>query len=71
MTAMIRMLTFEPVVLTVEEFEGLEREVAARLITDDASTGDRILGRLLMEHHGRCVLAKEQNTPAETEEEPA
>lgn len=62
MEAVIRMLTYEPCILTTEEYERLQREVIAQEIADPGTVGNRILAKLLAEHHGRYVTAKERNT---------
>lgn len=60
-TAVIRLHTYEPCILTTEEFEALDKEVTARAIVDDRSIGDRILHRLLVEHMPRYFEAKRLN----------
>lgn len=61
MEALIRMHTYEPCILTTQEYEQLQNEVIARSIADPGSVGDRILARLLVEHCGRYYEARTQN----------
>jgi hypothetical protein len=59
--AMIRMHTYEPCVLSTQDYERLEREVRGRILAYDAGIGDHILLRLLEEHRPRYFEAKAQN----------
>lgn len=57
--AFIRMGTCEAVILTVEEYEQLEREVRGRVLANDAGVSDRICLRLLEEHRYRYPRGEE------------
>ena len=57
----IHMYTCDPCCLTPKEFEELDREVTSRIVAGIAGQSERILGRLLQEHRGRYVQAKERN----------
>ena len=59
--AMIRMQTFEPCIITTEEYEAIQRDVRGRILAGDAGVGDRILLTLLEEHASRYSEAKARN----------
>jgi len=59
--SVIRLVTYEPTILTTDEFERLMSEVAATAMADPGTVGNRILQRLVKEHHSRYVVAKERN----------
>lgn len=59
--AVIRLYTCEPVILTTDEYERLQREVFGRVLAGDPGISDRICLKLLEEHAPRYYEAKEQN----------
>lgn len=57
--AVIRLHAYEPCIITTGEYEELQKEVQGRIFAGDAGVGDRILLKLLEEHHSRyheCLL---------------
>lgn len=60
--AVIRMHSYEPVILTTEEYETLQREVIGHAIANPGTVGARILAKLAAENHSRYVEAWEQNS---------
>lgn len=59
--AVIRLYTYDPVIITTEEYEDLLREVQNKAITDILTLGDRILLRLLKDQELRYHDAKARN----------
>lgn len=59
--AVINFSTLAPYIITTEEYEEIEREVVARRLAGDTSTGDRLLATLLVHHRSRYLEAKRQN----------
>jgi len=49
----IRFATLEPLCITVEEYRTIYKNVCARIMAGDQDVGDRVLMRLLYEHHPR------------------
>lgn len=60
------MFTMEAVVLTVDQYEQLQREVQGRVLVGAEEIGDAILARLLEEHERRHseLVADRQPVPA-------
>jgi hypothetical protein len=50
---MIRLCTYEPCIITAEEYAAMKRDVEARFIAGCPEIGDRVLARLLVEHSPR------------------
>lgn len=50
MEKVIRFVTHEPLCITAEEYEQIQRDVVARIITGDANIGDRVLAALLRDN---------------------
>jgi len=59
--AVIRLHSYEPFVITTQEYEELQKELICRAHVDDMTLGDKILARLLQEHHSRYRECKERN----------
>jgi len=53
-------LYLEPPCLTVEEYEDVARELETKSIVDELSIGDRILLKLIVNHHWRYQECKAQ-----------
>jgi len=58
---LIRLVTYDPLIITTDEYEQLRRETLARILVGDIGIGERICARLLYEHEGRYCIAKAQN----------
>ena len=57
--AVIRLHTYEPCIITTDEYLAIQQELITRALVDQPSPGDKILAKLMLEHHSRyveCVL---------------
>jgi hypothetical protein len=54
----IRFHLYEPPILTVEQYEELEREVTARIMAGDVTRCERILARMLKDNRSRYLECK-------------
>lgn len=59
--AVIRVHIYAPLILTVEQFEQLSKEVVAAYMADPETVSFRVLTRLLMDNRSRYYEAKAQN----------
>jgi hypothetical protein len=56
----IRFATFEPCIITAEEYDQIQRDVTAHVVAGDRRPGDRVLARLLLEHGSRRAEIAQQ-----------
>lgn len=54
----IRFTTFQPCIITHQEYSQIKKDVEARAIADCSEVGDRVLARLLIEHTFRFEVIK-------------
>lgn len=59
--AVIRLIAYEPCIITTQEYEELQKEVQGRVFAGIAGVGDRILLKLLEEHSSRYHLCVARN----------
>lgn len=59
--AVIRLQTYEPITISTEEYDQLQREVKGRILAGDPGISDRICLQLLEEHASRYHEAKHIN----------
>lgn len=60
----IRFMTFEPCIITPEEYDQINRDVQARFIAGDSGPGDRVLARLVTEHAMRREELRQRGSEA-------
>lgn len=66
--AVIRLHTYEPCIITTDEYEELQKEVKGRVLAGIGGISDRICLKLLEEHYSRWYEAKAQNGTLKPEE---
>lgn len=49
----IRLVTYEPCIITAADYDRIKRDVEARVMAGCPEVGDRVLARLLSEHASR------------------
>ena len=55
MNKVIRLVTYEPLCITIDDYEKMQREVRGRILAGDYGISDRVCLKLLQEHYGRYL----------------